>query len=619
MKKISTAIVLAVFTLGAIAQTSKSFELRYFSDDPKANGETDFKGETEVFDTEQRVEFLKHYADYAKKFFNDKNLDYMVVSDEEASQAASKIKPQPQPEYRNRIVLDEWKWRGYRSGIEMERKHDLMIYDGNDRVTVQEGVLLTKSERTAYTWKFPLQSWRSSITWRASVPATGSKVSFIFSELEKIPGAEVGFGADGKFYYTTANNETVVTEAYEPDRWYNFKIEFDLAATRRGRDMVRYNLYIDGKLVADYVTLQRVVSHEGVGWPSQSASIAGINRMTLWSGPGVKVDNIWGVGYHLTGRENFPYSVETFMDQDFESLPVNDGWQTFEYDDALWKSGILPISHGSERHAEEDLFLRKKVTIGEFAKAYLNIESLDPGGEVWVNGRVAAVITDRSQQQVDLSSFLTENSENIIGVIINHFYLDKLVGEIMHHSSLDFNIGWFAGKMSLDLLNLTSIQDAFVYTKSIEGRAAGMTAKVNIENKYWKAFRGTMEMKMQQWFPIESEQVSAEATVDLLLHHDVNEIEVPFEVDNAKLWSPEDPNLYKIQFILKDDQGNIIDDLVTTTGVCFSCSDLAPKKSDRGAYRWTRPGYAAIGPEPGAPARMWLDQRTTVVRHVEGY
>ncbi|MFW5944904.1 MAG: hypothetical protein ACOCTU_06555, partial [Bacteroidota bacterium] len=45
-------------------EISKSFELRYLSDNPEANGETDFKGETAVFDTEQRVNFLHHWAEY---------------------------------------------------------------------------------------------------------------------------------------------------------------------------------------------------------------------------------------------------------------------------------------------------------------------------------------------------------------------------------------------------------------------------------------------------------------------------------------------------------------------------------------------------------------------------
>ena len=127
MKTIKVFIIFAILFIvnpNTFAQDiiSKSFELRYFSKDAKANGETDFKGPTSVFDTDQRVEFLKHYAAFASEFFNDPNFDYDVASDDEAAKAAQAIKPQPEPEFRNRIQLEDWKWLGYRAGQEKEKR-----------------------------------------------------------------------------------------------------------------------------------------------------------------------------------------------------------------------------------------------------------------------------------------------------------------------------------------------------------------------------------------------------------------------------------------------------------------------------------------------------------------
>ncbi len=95
MNNLILVLIISIFSFGLGAQPSKSFELRYFSDDPKANGETDFKGETQVFDTDMRIEFLKQYAGFSKQFFDDRKLDYMVVSDREANSVALDIKPQP--------------------------------------------------------------------------------------------------------------------------------------------------------------------------------------------------------------------------------------------------------------------------------------------------------------------------------------------------------------------------------------------------------------------------------------------------------------------------------------------------------------------------------------------
>ena len=61
-------------------QISKSFELRYFSSDTSADGETDFKGPTEVFDTRAADNVFKCLCRYATQFFNDARLNKQVIS-----------------------------------------------------------------------------------------------------------------------------------------------------------------------------------------------------------------------------------------------------------------------------------------------------------------------------------------------------------------------------------------------------------------------------------------------------------------------------------------------------------------------------------------------------------
>jgi len=569
MKKFILMLLITNFLYAAavFSQPFNTFELRYFSNDPLANGETDFKGPTSVFNTDQRVEFLKNYAVFAADFFKAPGFDHEVVSNRDAAEVALKIKPQPLPEYRNRINLDEWSWTGYRLGQEAESLETLHKYSINNSVEVTDGLLLATSDQSSFTWSFPGQSWRFSFTWKAKVPFISSRAVFIFSELEKITGAQVGFNGNGKFFYTTANNQTIETDiSYQPEKWYHFKIEFDMAADRRKVDLVRYNLYIDDQIIADYVPLQRVVTG-GVGYAQNFSSIAKINRLTFKASKGVMVGGIWGVGYQLTGRESYPYTVETFLDEDFRLKPSAHGWSSPDYDDSLWNRDKLPIVHGGERYSGEALFLRKRLQVGDYEKAFLNISSLDPGGEVWVNGKIAAVITERTPQKIDITSFLQKGSENLIAVKVNPFYLTEGIGEMMPHSALDFNIGWFAGGMSLDLVKLTHIHNAFVYTQSLEGNKARQMARVDIDNNYWLTFRGKLEVSLFPWFPVESAVPVAEASHQLELKHNISALELPFTVENPSLWTPETPTLYKAQFILKDNDGNIIDDYVVTTGI----------------------------------------------------
>ena len=45
--------------------------------------------------TEQRVEYLTHWAEYAARFFNDQTLAEQVVREEEVVEAMKRLKPQP--------------------------------------------------------------------------------------------------------------------------------------------------------------------------------------------------------------------------------------------------------------------------------------------------------------------------------------------------------------------------------------------------------------------------------------------------------------------------------------------------------------------------------------------
>lgn len=558
-------LILTGFTGFLSGQSYQSFELRYFSSDMDANGETDFKGETEFFSTEQRVEFLSHYATLAKQQFDDPDLNTKVVTKPAIDKVLEHLKPQPNPKIRERIQLNQWKYMGYKKGQHELKTLELLQWKNNPDVSIENGTL-TFRRNTEIEFTFPMQSWRYSFEWKAKAPTSGSQIDFSFTERGKIEGATLGFGNKGHFYYVTANNEMKVAKSYEAGKWYTFKVEFDMAAHTRKQDVIRYNLYIDGEVIADYVPMQRVVT-EGVGYANNFTSMAGITSMSVRAINGTELDDLWGVGYHYTQRESYPYTVETFLDQNFEEKPDIQGWIDSEYNDTLWKNDSFPIVHGSERHAEEDLYMRKKINTGTFERAFLNIETLDPGGEIWINGRVAAVITNRHPQKIDVTGFLKENEENLIAVKVNHFYLTETVGEIMPHSSLDFNIGWFAGRMSLDLVKHQHINDVFVYTSTISDNHANIRVKVAFQNQQWVSFRGNAEFRFYPWYPEESGNPALIVEKPLVLTVGSQTVEYDLTMPSPVLWTPENPKLYKVQVILKDTLGNSVDDFVITTGI----------------------------------------------------
>src|SRR5690606_21701080 len=114
---------------------------RYYTKDARANGETDFKGETEWMDTEQRIAALTAYADYASRYFNNPKLDQVIVTDAEIDALVKKLKPQPRPAVRNVLDLNGWKAYGYRKGQDAEKEAALKEWESQPGVRVSDGML----------------------------------------------------------------------------------------------------------------------------------------------------------------------------------------------------------------------------------------------------------------------------------------------------------------------------------------------------------------------------------------------------------------------------------------------------------------------------------------------
>ncbi len=92
MKNLTALVIFLVSTNCMFAETiSRCFELRYVSSDAKADGVSDFKGPQTIFDDRQRLEYLKTYAEYAKRYFNDPGMDKKVVSLEQAIESSSRL------------------------------------------------------------------------------------------------------------------------------------------------------------------------------------------------------------------------------------------------------------------------------------------------------------------------------------------------------------------------------------------------------------------------------------------------------------------------------------------------------------------------------------------------
>lgn len=499
---------------------SRNFEMRFVSSDQSANGETDFKGDTSTLTTQQRIDYLNAYAQNIAEYVDDFSLDKQIVSMEEAKERLRKIKPQPIPKIRKRIVLDEWKWIGY--GEEKNRK--CHVSDLGETAVAS-------------------QNWRCFIEWEFLNDEEYADCKFSFGT-----AAIAGFDDQKCPYYIVDGGKQQINEGMKV---HKLKMELDFVYRK-------WNLYLNDRLYADFVDFSDPETEE-VSW---FRSDIPENRQII--------RKIWGVGYHRQNGNDFePYTIETFMDEDFKPTVDMNGWNQKDYDDSGWTSAMLPIVHGGERYAGQDIYMRREVVLEELLPYMeLYLETLTPGGEVYINGRLAAFIQDECCHKIDVSDFMVKG-KNLLAVRV---YADKIKEcDKMTHTHTDVHTGWFAGRMYLDLLPEIYIEDVYSWTDSLRDSHAVQKIQVGVKAIRAVASSHTKEheicARMMPWFPEESEVCAKTEWRTRTIPNLVERTEQVMTVSNPVLWSAKVPALYKLEIMLKDSDGNVIDDYCITTGI----------------------------------------------------
>jgi hypothetical protein len=526
-------------SVSGIAQISSSFELRYFTRDKTAEGITDFKGENEFFNTTERIEFLNTYADVAGKWFHDTALQMQVNDADEISRFMKQLREQPLPVKRKRIRLDNWLFMGYKAGDRERSLASAEIWEAFQDVSVKNGVLHFNQPNTNIALTTDSLQWRFFLSWKAMNSKGKVPLTIALKENNRTI-AEAGFHSNGNIFFTEKGGDRM-GETYLPGQWYNFKIEADLVNDR-------YNLLVNGRKTGDWI-------------PMHETSL--INNITISGGEGIQLDDLTGLKFDTTNcQARHPYRIIPFIRENFNFIPPLDNWPDPTYDDRTWQITDLPAVRGGVLESGEDLFLRKKIRPGSFEKAWLNIETLDPGGEVWINGRVVFVTHNTHPVKLDISEFLKPYQLNTIGIRVFSFYNNGP----LYHSPQDRNIGWFCGRTWIDLTAKISISNMKVFTSSINQNAL-QQHKIIIQNNADSTFSGKLTIDYYPWFPVEGDRKAAsfESPVEIFAHDTVH-LFLNGVLKNPFLWTHDQPNLYRIHAKIIA-ENTVMDDEVITAGI----------------------------------------------------
>ena len=458
------------FSAAAAAQTATTFEMRYFTPDAKADGVTDFHGETEWFTTPQRVEMLGKYARYASRFWGDPGLDTPLFGEAEVTAALSRLKPQPLTTVRRTIPLEQWRAVGYKKGKEADvvRRHRAWTAGG---ARIEAGALVLDGATAAppidpLAWRFRLKASlsgesRGLVVSLAHPDGTATDVS--------VPSLE-----EFELYGSVPDGVLFLSSGGKTLR------ELPLKAAVCG-------LTLAGKSALEAISLYDFVRH------------GEDNATSYWS--------------------------EMVFEEDFEPVPSLEGWQESGYDDSAWEPVTLPSAHGGASQAGEDYYLRTRVKVDAFSQAFLHLDALDPAGEVWINGQPVAVLKGRTPYLLDVAEYLHPGEENLIAVKVKPFYTNQTV----FHAPSDHHFGWFLGETCLLLVDTPNrITDVYSYTASLNEREAVQHHKITLRREGYDFFSGRLCIRYSPWFPEEGAVVAEEEfpvelrpRVDNVIEHDV--------------------------------------------------------------------------------------------------
>lgn len=514
-----------------------SFEMRGLSSDPKADGETDFKGATAVWSTEERVAFLNAYADYAAARFGAPGLDRKAVTDSEIAARIAAIKPLPLPGVRTTLHLDEgWKQAAGVSEIRKRRPRPwrdipgAVVKDGALRLPAGSHALLDLAQSTG---------WRYEVSWTVggSTDFVGTELRFRFGE-NPLPAAIV-----------------------HPGR---YRLQVDL----EGR---RAYLSRDGNRVADFpftppASGQPAPLRVVTGAPLALSDLVFIDYVDRRKLVGTKGEVVLPGGMPSPNKaDKQPYEPFVIADDDFRDTPDLTDWTTPNYAAVAWSPATLPCVHGGFREAGEALFLLRDFDLPVGKRFVLEVEAIDPSGEIYVNGALAAKIPDRRPVSLDITSFVRPGRNRIAFKVDPNFTPD-LVG----HAMLDRNTGWFAGRVALHALpDAVSIGKLLVHTGefSTGTRSASQIHRAELVNTGDTRFSGFLEIACRPWFPKDGPVVATVRVPVNVPAHGVAAPRVELILKDATPWTPEAPFLYRVDATLTAGDGRALDGFVTTAGV----------------------------------------------------
>ncbi len=483
----------------------------------------------DIMPFEQRMEYLSKYAEHLEKAHNIPEIPKKVVTEEETAAAMEALTRRDDvPQISKRLSFDVMNaslkpvtygyegWSLYTKKAFVEEKK--VVFDGPDYApTPSASYTFDNSKRLKeFEFSFVMDSEYAAPIMGVIIDTTPGRTVELRCGIQDL--VKIQFYSSGVYY------------------------------ARLGKDCP-YHLknVLLGEFEFDKVQHGKITLYED----TFTFTFNGVTSEPLpLDVPDVNPDTVYiGTGMFRIGRWEFTPEKMAFEDETKTEFFITCG----ESDAPAESLGevTMPYVVGTYANKDKALCFEKTFEIKELQTAILHVQSLDPGGKVWVNGMLVADTDRFESMKLDITDNL-KMGENLLQIQV-----DPRGPEVLFnwHRQKDAYNGWFCEEVWIDFFQDIRIDDVIVVPEKLDG--AEMT------NKITAAVSKDCEVKiyMRKTNPV------AEAEENFLGNYQTKDgkLDATFTV-TPDLWTPENPNLYVVRVVALNADGNEVDDAAVETG-----------------------------------------------------
>ncbi len=495
------------YTYTELVRYDKAFE----------EGKNDFYGELSPLDQSGTKEFFAKYLEAMKEEYGEDCLNCKAVPDSQLKEALGELKKEEKLRFiaskrRHYSGYKHWQLYTPRASIEDDT---VLLEDSYQLPTAATKCEFPKTVKSLSLFVFFDEAYRRPIPGGSIITTPGKSIDL-----------RCGITDAVRLFF--AENGKLLVRANETGDVYHYK------------DKYLCDYPFDSEFRIDFDLSDEGYTVTALGNSLTLPYLIGPRPDTLFLSGGLQPTDFWRVRIGSAVTQSGE-RLDLFEEDDKESR---------DYPEQVIGSVELPFCIGTEKDKDNDLILKTAFIPKKGMSYALRIESLDPHGEIYINGDLACETSSFHPFTLPLDEFLEEDSDNTVELVVHPRAPELLY--VWHRHNDPYN-GWFS--LSAELLCGKEIA---------YGRPTVITNGKNAPESFtvdWSTeLEGNVEYKAYIRSSYPKEGQFSEISAGILSKGRLNFT----NPCTYNYWSTEAPNLYEIKIDLLRNGSIVYTDTVET-------------------------------------------------------